>query len=37
MLASNSREVECSRQIDVQGKVPYIERMGLPIGSYELH
>jgi hypothetical protein len=37
MLASNSREVECPRQIDVQSKVPHIERMGLSIGAYDLH
>jgi hypothetical protein len=37
MLASNSREVERSRQIDVHSQVPHIERMKLSIGAYELH
>ena len=36
ILASNSREVECPRQIDVHSKVPYVERMGLSVGAYDL-
>lgn len=37
VLASDSREVERPRQIDVHDKVPHINRMRLSIGAYELH
>ena len=36
MLASNSREIERPRQIDVYSRVPHVQRMRLSISTYDL-
>ena len=36
MLASDSREVERPRQVDVHSKVPHVQRVRLSIGTYDL-
>jgi hypothetical protein len=36
MFASDSREIERSRQIDIYSKVPHVQRMRLSFSAYDL-
>lgn len=36
MFASDSREIERPRQIDVYSQVPHVQRMRLPFSAYDL-
>lgn len=36
MFASDSREIERPRQVDVYSQVPHVQRMRLPFSAYDL-